>query len=142
MSELNHAVMCYRFLPKDNVDFLNAYVTGISFMGKNDIHTPFEKEIFLQFFHALLYAMKFYKDYKDGESFEEAVDRVFKLLMKDSSGIKEYIQMAEDLKKDKKLDKKITLSECGIMKILFDVYVQHRINLMAEKELEKNKNVN
>ncbi|RLJ03121.1 MAG: hypothetical protein DRP08_03900 [Candidatus Aenigmatarchaeota archaeon] len=139
IADLNRAAMCYKFLPKGNVDFLNAYVTGISLMGKNDIHTPFEQEIFLQFFHALLYAMKFYKDYKNNGSLEDVVDRIFKPLMKDSSGIKGYIQMAEELKSNKKSNKKITLSECGVMKILFDVYVFHRINIMAEKELRKDK---
>ncbi|RKY40327.1 MAG: hypothetical protein DRP76_02190, partial [Candidatus Omnitrophota bacterium] len=78
-------------------------------------------------------------DYKNNGSLEDVVDRIFKPLMKDSSGIKGYIQMAEELKSNKKSNKKITLSECGVMKILFDVYVFHRINIMAEKELRKDK---
>jgi hypothetical protein len=47
-SDLVNTIMCYRFLPRDNVDFLNAYVTGISFLGKNDIHTPFE-DVYLHY---------------------------------------------------------------------------------------------
>ena len=58
--------------------FLNAYTTGISFFGKNDIHTPFEKEVFLQFYHALIFAMKFYKDLSDSDNMEEVVSQKIK----------------------------------------------------------------
>jgi len=136
-TELNYAVICYRFLPKDNVDFLNAYVTGISLMGKSDIHTPFEEEIFMQFFHALLYAMKFYEDCKDEQSFETTFESIFKPLVENPSDMKEYIQLAEELKRDKKSKRKITLDECGIMKILFDVYVLSKINLQAVADKRK-----
>lgn len=138
--DLIHTAMCYRFLPRENVKFLNSYVTGISLMGKNDIHTPFEEEIFLQFFHALLLAMRFYKDYNEKDSLKDAVEKTFEPFMKNSFSIKEYIQMAEDLEKAKKAKKKITLSECGIMKILFDTYVLHKIIEIAKRAQKREVN--
>lgn len=138
-SDLANTAMCYRFLPRGNVRFLNDYVTGLSFFGKNDIHTPFEKEIYLDFYHALLHAMIFYKDHKEGSPFIDSFDRVFKAILKDTTGFREYIEIAEELMKHRSTKKKITLSECGAMKILCDVYIFHRINQMAKRNVKKKK---
>jgi len=139
-SDLVNTIMCYRFLPRDNIDFLNAYVTGISFLGKNDIHTPFENEIYLDFYHALLHAMVFYKDHVEGTPFNDSFDKMFKVIMKDASGVKEYIEMADELIKNRKTRKPITLSECGAMKVLFDVYIHYKIDKIAQSDLKKAKN--
>jgi AbiV family abortive infection protein len=142
-TNLNRSAMCYRFLPRDNVDFLNHYVAGISFMGKSDIHTPLVNEIYLQFYHALLSAMKYYKDYTEDEDLENVIDKSFKAILKEThtSVVQEYIQMAEELLKNKKTKKKITLNECAAMKVLCDVYIFHKINEIAEKDIKKKKNV-
>lgn len=139
-SDLINTIMCYHFLPRENIDFLNDYVTGISFLGKNDIHTPFEKEIYLDFYHALLHAMIFYKDHIAGELFMNSFENIFKIIMKDASGVKEYIEMADELLKDGKARKPITLSECGAMKVLCDVYIHYKIDKIAQKNLTKAKN--
>jgi len=139
--DLVNTIMCYRFLPRENIDFLNDYVTGISFLGKNDIHTPFENEIYLDFYHALLHAMMFYKDYVTGEPFINSFEKIFKIIMKDASGVKEYIEMADELLKNGKTRKPITLSECGAMKVLCDVYLHYRIDKMAQADLQKGKEV-
>lgn len=139
-SDLVNTIMCYRFLPRDNIDFLNDYVAGISFLGKNDIHTPFENEIYLDFYHALLHAMVFYKDHSNGVPFIDSFEQMFKIIMKDSSGVKEYIEIADELLKNRKARKPITLSECGAMKVLCDVYLHYKIDKMAQKDLGKDKN--
>jgi len=138
-SDLANTAMCYRFLPRENVRFLNDYVTGLSFFGKNDIHTPFEREIYLDFYHALLHAMMFYKDHKEANPFIDSFDRVFKAILKDISGFREYIEIAEELMKHRKTKKTVTLSECGAIKFLCDLYIFHRINKLAKKDLKKRK---
>ncbi|MCD6093599.1 MAG: AbiV family abortive infection protein [Candidatus Omnitrophica bacterium] len=138
-SDLVNTAMCYRFLPRGNVRFLNDYVTGLSFFGKNDIHTPFEKEIYLDFYHALFHAMIFYKDYKEGDAFVDSFDRVFKNILKDTTGFREYIEIGEELMKSRKTKRAITLTECGAMKILCDVYIFHRINKLAQEDLKRRK---
>lgn len=59
--------------------------------------------------------------------------------MKDASGVKEYIEMAEELIKNRKAQKPITLSECGAMKVLCDVYLHYKIDRMAQKDLGTDK---
>lgn len=130
--DLELAIVCYRFLPRDNEDFLNCYVTGISFMGKNDIHTPFEHEIFLQFYHSLVKAIEFYKDRIDGLSIEENIEKIFESLMPGSSIPKEYAIYARELLDHK--TRAITLTECGGMKILFDNYVLSKVIELAKKD--------
>ena len=61
-----------------------------------------------------------------------------------SENIKHELELinekAEELVKHRKIRKKITLSECGAMKLLCDVYLYHRIDEMAQKGFKKNKN--
>lgn len=141
IGDLNRSVMCYRFLPKDNVKFLNCYVAGISFMGKSDIHTPFEREIYLQFYHSLLHAMIFYGDHKDGVSFIKSFSSIFKIIlnMEIAEDLLEHIKIAQDLMSRKKTSKTITLSECASMKLLCDVYIFYRIDKMAQADMKRSK---
>lgn len=135
--DLTHAIFCYRFLPRKNLNFLNAYVTGISLMGKNDIHTPFEAEMFLQFYHALIFAIKYYKDYKSGEVLSDTVEKVFMDLIRNASATREYIEVANKLMGANRSKTKVTLTECGGMKMLFDAYILQRAIKSAEKEKQK-----
>ena len=136
-TDLWNTAMCYRFLPSKNVDFLNAYVTGISFMGKSDLHTPFEKEIYLQFYHALLSAMKYYGDLSEGRSIDQVLDEIFAPPMGDTSALHECVAAAKGLDQTPDSLQKVTLTECGGMKILFDAYVLTKIIDIAEQEAKK-----
>ncbi|MDD5208944.1 MAG: AbiV family abortive infection protein [Elusimicrobiales bacterium] len=136
-ADLNNAVVCLRFLPKDNTHFLNAYVQGISLFGKNDIHTRFEPEIFITFFNALVSAMKFYNDYNDGESLETAFQKFFTAAYKDYQlATKEYIALGENYKLTNKFDRPITLSDCGCIKILADLYILRKMQHLADEDLQ------
>jgi AbiV family abortive infection protein len=137
MNDLYHVAMCYGLLPKGNEKFLGNYVTGLSFLGKNDIHTPFENEIFLQFYNALLNAMIYYKDHKIEETFETNATKIFEQLMPGSTLAVEYLNMAKDLMMHKKLEKPITLSECAMMKVLVDLYLLSTIKTLAERRNQR-----
>lgn len=135
-TDLFAALKCYRFLPRENVEFLTAYMTGISFFGKSDIHTPMEKEIFLDFYNSLRSSMIYYKDIKS----DDEVDSVIKKMLKEHLSILEtalkIIGIARKIMRGESSEKPITLSECGTIKLLTDLYVMKKIDDLVKKDEE------
>ena len=130
---LQSAVMVYRFMPRGNEQFLNEYTGGISLMGKSDIHTPFEQEIFLQFYNALVHSIEFYKDRQPESPIEENIEKIFSVLIPGSTLPREYSLLGKQLMTMQE-KKKVTLKECGGMKIFFDVYLMSKIVELAKQD--------
>jgi len=135
-ADLFAALKCYRFLPRENIEFLTAYTTGLSFFGKSDIHTPMENEIFLDFYNSLRSAMIYYKDIKDGSEVDVVIGDMLKNHQDILQTALEIISMARKMMKGEVLEKPITLSECGTVKLLTDLYVFKKIDELAKKDEE------
>ena len=134
--DLRNAAMCWRFLPRDNVEFLNAYVAGISLMGKNDIHTPFERRIFVDFYEGLLSAVGYYENVGDVEAQRSRIIQFFEGMLPGASEPKQYVELGAK-SQDENERVKITLTECGWMKCLFDAYVMVKINEIVKRETRR-----
>lgn len=137
-ADLNNAIICLRFLPKNNVDFLNSYTKGISLFGKNDIHTRFEPEIFISFHEALEFAMKHFGEYTDGESLETAFQKFLAASYPAPLNTSEYFKLGEQYKQSYKFERPVTLRDCGTMKIIADLYILKKMQNLAQQEVKSN----
>lgn len=137
-SDLDKAMLCFGLLPRDNVEFLNRYVAGLSFWGKNDIHTPLELDVFFHFYHSLLSAFSYYEKKKADGTLEASLEKRFNELIPNATFPAELLSLAKQSIL-KNTDKKITLTECGGMKILCDIYILSNIYKEADKRAASKK---
>lgn len=99
------------------------YLTGITLMGKSDIHLRLELNAFLEFFKAFQSALQLYGDWLEGTSFKEAAKNMFVREFPDLYSWEELIDMGENLERGETLNNPITLTQVGGMKRSVDFYL-------------------
>jgi AbiV family abortive infection protein len=143
-TDLQNTALCFGMLPGDNKSELGqsmgAYITGLAFLNKNDIHLQFEANSYEMFYKSLKQGMRYFKDWDDKEYFP---DRFEKLLRSYNIGQEEIAkhkiitQCFESALPSLK-GTNLTLSEVGAMKIMCDAYFTAKFREMAkEKKVAK-----
>jgi len=142
---LQNAALCFAMMPNGNESelgqSLGAYLTGIGFLSKTDIHLQFENNSYEFFYKALKHAMKHFQSW-DGKSdftnkYVEILANKFKI---DSEEIEKHRKLSVQFENGIHIkgETKTTLSEVGFIKIICDAYYidnfRKRAKIASERE--------
>lgn len=115
----------------------NIYITGLTFLSKNDLHSQFETQIFMNFFQSLTLGMKIYNFWKKKEPLNKAVERFFAKSTIDIKDCIRVVDMAVSIEKRKVLSQSVSLSEVAVMKKMCDIYFSNlSMNLLLKNNTE------
>lgn len=137
---LQNAALCFGMLPSDNESELGksmgAYITGLGFLNKSDIHLQFEANSYEFFYKALKYGTKHFREWESKTSFTDCFEKILQSHKIDLNEIDNHIKISKQLETGRPAFKDITLtlSEVGMMKIICDAYF-----LIKFREIAKNR---
>ncbi len=120
-----------RIKDTDEEAALDSYFTGLSLIGKTDIHLQFEVNAYERFYIALLQAMFVNKDWDGKEGLHSAIQRFFDnqqltLNESDSENMRQQIALGESIVNREFSDLKVTLEDVINMKTLASMYFMLR----------------
>jgi len=144
-AELQNTALCFAMLPGDNDSKLGqsmgAYITGLAFLNKSDIHLQFEPNCYELFYKSVKLGMT---HFADGDGKEHFPDSFAKLLQSFNIGPEEIekhraiANKMESSSQPRTFGKaEITLSEVGVVKIMCDAYFTRKFREMAKARKEK-----
>ena len=146
-SNLHNVAMCFSMLPGDNESELGksmgAYVTGLGFLNKSDIHLQFEANSYEFFYKSLKHGMSHYKEWDPQKTFTASFEKLLQGHRLDQKEIDNHIAISKKIESGRPTFKGITLSlsEVGMMKVICDAYFLVKFHEMS-KEKGKNKSKN
>lgn len=124
---LNKVAMAFGCLPgrEDEARQLpfGHYITGIAFLGKNDVHLQLEPNAFFEFFMAFKTAARLYGDWDGKSPFLEAARAIFQRVLPGTHSWEEMMTIGEVMEGRQQPPKEITLTEAGGMKVCCDAYL-------------------
>ncbi len=141
-ANLHNVALCFGMLPSNNESELGksmgAYITGLGFLNKNDIHLQFEANSYEFFYKSLKYGMKHFNEWKSKTSFTECFEKLLLSHKFDQNEIDNHKNIAKQIETGRSTFKglTLTLSEVGMMKIICDAYFLVKFREMAEKRSE------
>jgi hypothetical protein len=144
-ADLQRMSLVRGFMPGPNDSTMHAtynhYLTGLGFMGKNDVHMQVEPNAFIEFLRAFKSALRLYGDWDLGTDFRAATRRVLEAgVPSDNLGgntTLELIELGQTMETSRVLTKHITLTEVIGIKIVCDVYFQIVLNRKAQERVRK-----
>jgi AbiV family abortive infection protein len=140
--DLRNASLAYAMLPAPQDRQLHgpfdAYLTGLGFLSKTDIHMQFEANAYEAFFDSLMSGMKQYGEWDGTAAFEPAFNRLLDGVLPTMAADERerYFKMGMQFKLGKPT-MPISLSEVGAMKILCDAFYVRTFRRLAEERSKR-----
>jgi hypothetical protein len=140
-ADMERAAIVYRFMPGPNSSReeqapFGAYIHGLAFLSKTDIHLNLIGNACELFFRALEAAMRNFGELKRKEFFESLYDHAFAITENEEDAVG-YCALARKLFGENVEAPKITMDMTYQIKMLFDSYILKKYKKMYEDELEK-----
>ena len=144
-ADLQRASLVRAFMPGPSDSTMhepyNHYLTGLGYMGKNDVHMQVEPNAFIEFFRGFKSALKVYGDWNPETDFRAATRRTMESgVPSESIGdntTQELIDLGETMETNRVVTKNITLTEVIGMKIVCDAYFLIVLNRKAQERVRK-----
>jgi AbiV family abortive infection protein len=144
---LQNTALCFAMMPNDNESelgqSLGAYLTGLGFLSKTDIHLQFEANSYEFFYKSLKHTMKHFQNWDGVSNFSDIfVDLLGNKFKIDSEEIEKHKNLSAKFEGGRHLieQTKISLSEVGFIKIICDVTYINNFRQMAHTKSKKEKN--
>ena len=141
-ANLQNVALCFGMLPGDNESELGksmgAYITGLGFLNKSDIHLQFEANSYELFYKSLKHGMKHFKEWELKTSFTGCFEKLLQSHKIDQKEIDNHKKISKQIETGRPTFKGVTLtlSEVGAMKIICDAYFLVKFHEMAQKRAE------
>jgi hypothetical protein len=135
-SELQRVGLCFGMIARlDRPVYqavVEAYLTGLAFIGKSDLHLNFAPQAAERFATCLLDAIRHFGVW-DGtdEGLPAAISGFFRPLFKQPEDEQELIDLLRQLRQQPLNVANITLEKAAILKLFCDVYLVKRFEMMA-----------
>lgn len=146
-ANLKNVALCFGMLPDDNESELGqsmgAYITGLGFLNKSDIHLQFEANSYELFYKSLKHGMKHFKEWESNISFTECFKNLLQSHNIDPKEIENHVNISKQLETGHTMFEgiRLTLSEVGMIKIICDAYFLVKFHKMSKEKNKKSKNI-
>ncbi len=140
-NDIANTMMCFGKLPgpdeREKVIAFDHYITGLAFLGKNDIHIQFELNAYEQFYKSLKAGMQAYGDLDKNQPIITSIGEYVNRNILVFNNVSKYLELGEQFETKDNIPRGITLSEVGAIKILCDAYFLHKFKTMAFHHIEQ-----
>jgi AbiV family abortive infection protein len=129
--DLDRVAACFTALPgprdRDRHTAFNHYIGGLTFLSLNDIHWQCESTVFGNFFECLKAMMEEAGDWKQGESFQNALLKFLDDMFPNMDERDKFADLCARFEAKNIEGAVITLKEAAFMKLFCDAYFMRQV---------------
>lgn len=113
------------------------YLRGLTVLSKIDVNFQVEETTYVDFYNALKIGCEIFGDCGKNESFKNVIPKILEKYLKTEDDLLERVKLAEEIEKDGKASRKITLTDVIAMKMYCDLYLGEKANSEITKRFKK-----